>query len=61
VLRADFARIPELLALDPPPQPEPFEEHMAPIDEDVPRALPEPETPEPVAVGPPPDAQLGLF
>src|SRR3954452_13138233 len=35
VLRADFARIPELLALDPPPQPEPFGEHMAPIDEDV--------------------------
>jgi DNA polymerase len=61
VLRADFARIPELLALDPPPQPEPFDEPVVPIDEDVPRALPEPEEPEPVAVGPPPDAQLGLF
>jgi uracil-DNA glycosylase len=61
VLRADFARIPELLALDPPPQPQPFEEPVVPIGEDVPRALPEAEEPEPVAVGPPPDTQLGLF
>jgi len=58
VLRADFTRIPDLLALDPPAQPEPFEEAVVPIEEDVPRALPEP---EPVAVGPPPEAQLGLF
>jgi uracil-DNA glycosylase family 4 len=55
-LREDFSRIPELLALDPPPQPEP-------------PAPPEPVVPEPdvVAVGappenvPPPADQLGLF
>ena len=55
-LREDFSRIPELLALDPPPQPEP-------------PAPPEPAVPEPdvVAVGaphedePPPADQLGLF
>jgi uracil-DNA glycosylase family 4 len=54
-LREDFARIPEILALDPPPQPEPEPE-------------PEPVVPEPemASVGapqdelPPPD-QLGLF
>jgi uracil-DNA glycosylase family 4 len=65
MLRDDFARIPELLALDPPPQPEPVVE---------PAPEPEPE-PEPASVGaseskteslaePPPDpddAQLGLF
>jgi DNA polymerase len=73
VLRADFARIPELLALEPPPQPEPVEEAVVPVDDDVPRALPEPEAfaaepepePEPereaVAAGPPAEAQLGLF
>ena len=54
-LREDFARIPELLALDPPPQPEPEEP-------------PEPAVPEleVVAVGAqseeaPPLDQLGLF
>ena len=52
VLRADFSRIPELLALGPPPQPgapepEPFE-------------VPEVE-PEPVAVEEPVAAQMGLF
>jgi uracil-DNA glycosylase family 4 len=77
VLRADFARIPELLALDLPPQPEPVEDAVVPVggdDEPVPQAVPEPEAvepeaessaaetePEPVAVGPVPDAQLGLF
>jgi DNA polymerase len=50
-LREDFARIPGLLALDAPPQPEPVVVHLVPD--------PEPE-PEPVAE--PPDApQLGLF
>jgi DNA polymerase len=53
VLREDFHRIPELLALDPPPQPEP-----------EPELIPEPE-PELVAESEPerePEpAQLGLF
>jgi DNA polymerase len=62
VLRTDFGRIPELLAIDPPPQPAPAEDAVVPIDEDVARALPAPEPePEPVAVGPPAEAQLGLF
>ena len=46
VLRTDFARIPELLGLDLPPQPEPVEAPEVPVggdDEPVPRALPEPE------------------
>jgi uracil-DNA glycosylase len=68
-LRDDFARIPELLALDPPPQPEPVAvpepeaqvevEPEASATPDVPReAEPEPKPgPEPG----PGDAQLGLF
>jgi uracil-DNA glycosylase family 4 len=70
-LRDDFARIPELLALDPPPQPEPAVEPEPQREVEV--------EPEPAAVGtagttpeaepdrqadPPPDpgdAQLGLF
>src|SRR4051812_45620621 len=70
VLRADFGRIPELLALDLPPQPEPLDDAVVPVggeDEEPPRAVPEPE-PQPDAderelqpVGPPPPAQLGLF
>lgn len=60
-LRTDFARLPELLAADPPPQPEPGVEH---------EAVPEPAEPEPepeeaevpaAAAAPPPDDQLGLF
>ena len=53
VLRADFRRLPELLALDPPPQPEPEQP-----------AVPEPEVarePEPEAESAPPAMQLGLF
>ena len=58
-LREDFARLPELLALDAPPQPEP----AAPPEP----AVPEPElaavTAEPGGEPEPPDddAQLGLF
>jgi uracil-DNA glycosylase family 4 len=60
-LRADFARLPELLALDPPPQPEP----------PAPEAEPEPIVPEPElveaieadapAAQEPEPSQLGLF
>jgi DNA polymerase len=54
VLREDFKRLPELLALDPPPQPE---------REAPPEPEPAPE-PEPIAEAPPmaaPASQLGLF
>ena len=51
ILREDFHRLPALLALDPPEQPEPEPELVVPEPEVA--ALPEPE-PEPVA-------QLGLF
>ncbi|MEA2268965.1 MAG: uracil-DNA glycosylase [Solirubrobacteraceae bacterium] len=45
VLRADFARIPELLALEPPEQPTVPEEATVPVGADgpPPRALPSPE------------------
>jgi uracil-DNA glycosylase family 4 len=56
VLRADFARIPELLALEPPPQPDAPEPVIA---EPPPVAEPESEPdPEPETV---PADQLGLF
>jgi DNA polymerase len=56
-LRADFQRIPEILALGPPPQPEPVPE-PEPYEEEV----PELETEEPpAAFEPEPAAQLGLF
>ena len=67
VLRTDFARLPELLALDPPPQPAPEEPPELLVDEDPPRALPEaePETEhEPEGEAEPerePVLQLGLF
>jgi DNA polymerase len=65
VLRADFARIPDLLALEPPPQPRAVEPVPEPervaepepepvpslLDDDPPRAVPAPE----------PVSQLGLF
>jgi uracil-DNA glycosylase len=54
-LRAEFRRLPELLALDPPPQPEPEEAELV---------VPEPELVHAAAEGPPeppPDTQLGLF
>jgi DNA polymerase len=72
-LRDDFARIPELLALDPPPQPEPTIDHepeteveveAEPVVAEVTETEPEPDPdPEPTAHPPPDpgDAQLGLF
>jgi DNA polymerase len=50
VLRRDFHRLPALLALEPPPQPEPPQPAVP-----EPEAAREPEPPEPAAV------QLGLF
>jgi uracil-DNA glycosylase family 4 len=66
-LRDDFARIPDLLALDPPPQPEPVVEPEIEVEAGIaPQPEPEPEpelTPEPeLELKPDPgDAQLGLF
>ena len=72
-LRDDFARIPELLALDPPPQPEAaldpepetkLEGEAEPVVAGDAGTEPEPEPdPEPRADPPPDpgDAQLGLF
>ena len=58
-LREDFARLPELLALDAPPQPEPEEaEPAVPEPELVAVRAEAPEAPEEPA---PPTAQLGLF
>jgi uracil-DNA glycosylase len=52
-LRADFHRIPELLAMGPPEQPAPVEE--------IPELEDEPELPPAPDVEPEPAAQLGLF
>jgi uracil-DNA glycosylase len=57
-LRSDFHRIPELLALGPPPQPEPIEE-LPELEEPEREAEPEPEAPR--ALEPEPAPQLGLF
>ena len=54
VLQADFRRLPELLAMEPPPQPAPPE----PVPPSP--AIPEPE-PEPEEAARPPADQLGLF
>jgi uracil-DNA glycosylase len=54
VLQADFRRLPELLAMEPPPQPAP-PEPLPPAP-----AIPEPE-PEPGEAARPPADQLGLF
>jgi uracil-DNA glycosylase family 4 len=63
-LRADFARIPELLALEPPPQPEPAEAEPVVPEPELVRAVeeqgPEPE-PEREPEREPAEAQLGLF
>jgi uracil-DNA glycosylase len=68
VLREDFRRLPELLALEPPPQPEPAEE---PVFEPEPEPAAEPAAPErgleasvagaALAEREPEPAQLGLF
>jgi uracil-DNA glycosylase family 4 len=64
-LRDDFARIPELLALDPPPQPEPEPEPAFSLETQVEAAVevePEPVTAAEQERPPDPgDAQLGLF
>jgi uracil-DNA glycosylase family 4 len=66
MLRADFRRIPDLLALGPPEQPAVTE----PVPEPEPEPEPEPTPPPPVAGAQPrspvenppaPDTQLGLF
>ncbi len=56
-LRADFRRLPELLALDPPRQPEPEEAELVVPEPEIVTAAPEPEPAE----EPPDDTQLGLF
>jgi uracil-DNA glycosylase family 4 len=56
VLQADFRRLPELLAMEPPPQPPP----ATPATElEPPAGEPEPAAGEPVGAAPP--DQLGLF
>jgi DNA polymerase len=66
VLRADFARIPELLALGPPPQPEPVAMAPEPAEVEpeppgVGPAPPEPAPVEPAGQGSDGGEQLGLF
>ena len=59
-LRADFARLPALLAMDPPAQPEPVAEPAPAVPE--PELAAEPETPAWAArADEPEDPQLGLF
>ena len=61
VLRADFARIPELLALEPPPQPEPEAvEEVVPEPEELVEEIEE-QPPAAERHEDPPDSQLGLF
>ena len=62
-LRTDFARLPELLAQGPPPQPEHVDEEIEPLpelEEPVPEPADDDVAPE-AAAEPPPDDQLGLF
>jgi uracil-DNA glycosylase family 4 len=59
-LRADFRRLPELLSLGPPEQPEPAEDLTEPEFEVLEPEVLEPEAPS-AAVEPVPAAQLGLF
>jgi uracil-DNA glycosylase len=64
MLRGDFVRIPEILALGPPDQPEPPAAQPEPpaAQPEPPAAQPEPAPAEPVLSAEPPDAeQLGLF
>jgi DNA polymerase len=57
-LREDFQHLPGVLALGPPPQPEPFETVEADLVEPSPELEP---GPPPLPVEPQPAAQLGLF
>jgi DNA polymerase len=59
-LRADFARLPDLLALDPPEQPEPEAEPESAVSGPE-LVVPEPEIVEEIEREPEPAAQLGLF
>jgi uracil-DNA glycosylase family 4 len=62
VLRADFARIPELLALEPPPQPErEAVEDVVPEPEELVPEVAEERPPIAEEEQEPPDEQLGLF
>ena len=56
VLRRDFARIPELLAADPPPQPGPQAQQAPAVPDPEPDPAPELEAVARVA-----ESQLGLF
>jgi uracil-DNA glycosylase len=58
LLRADFARLPELLALDPPPQPDAAAEEVPPIPDPELEPETEPYEPPVAAID---DRQLGLF
>ena len=62
-LRDDFARIPELLALDPPPQPEPAVEPEIELEPEpaAPAELSTEPEPERAPAPDPGDPQLGLF
>jgi uracil-DNA glycosylase family 4 len=57
-LRADFSRLPELLALELPPQPEPEEAQLVVPEPEMVTAAVEQAPPAPAE---PDDAQLGLF
>jgi hypothetical protein len=58
MLRTDFHRIPEILELGPPPQPQPVE-LIGELEPEL-EEIPEPEEP-PDAMAREPAAQLGLF
>ena len=60
-LRADFAHLPELLALDPPPQPERVQEEAPAVPEPELAAAPEVEQDVADRTDEPPADQLGLF
>jgi DNA polymerase len=59
VLQADFRRLPELLAMEPPPQPKPAEPEEPAVPEPALGAASDDEEAGPPA--PPPPSQLGLF
>ena len=60
-LRADFRRLPELLALDPPPQPEPEEAELVVPEPEVVRAAAAEPVAAPAEAPEHDDSQLGLF